>query len=219
VTLRWRTAVWKVTFRQVVAGLYSPHARRWATAAPRGRRRAPAKAMTLSHSREYGGAAVDVAPPAAAAGARWRTPVNQMSHVPKGPNREPAELAMPLRKIGHKDARQILAVVWLPYRRPQNRRAYEKLKFLGAQLRRTPKAASIAKANRSKMQRIEQNAPIRTQPLRELSGFCTSTWYLSIRQSLAPIHGTELAQSRRQLGRHWHQRVLLCDACFTDFLS
>jgi len=47
------------------------------------RRRARAKALTLSHSREFGDGAGGVAPPAAAASARSRTPVNQMSDYQK----------------------------------------------------------------------------------------------------------------------------------------
>ena len=79
---QWWTTV---LVRRVVAALYSPNARGWATAAPRGRRRAPAKALALSYSREFGDAVGIMAPPAAAAGARSRTPVNQISDVPKVP--------------------------------------------------------------------------------------------------------------------------------------
>jgi len=70
-------------FRVVFAAESSLHARDWATAAPGGRRREPANALTLSRSREFGGAAGGLAPYAAAADARSRTPVSRISVLPK----------------------------------------------------------------------------------------------------------------------------------------
>jgi hypothetical protein len=70
-------------FRQVFAASYLPHARDWATAAPRGWRRAPANALIVSRSVESGGAAGGLASYAAAAGAQSRLPVNRISDLQK----------------------------------------------------------------------------------------------------------------------------------------
>jgi len=70
-------------FRLVFAASSLPHARDWATAAPRGRRPAPANALTVSRSREFGGAAGGLALYAAAAGAPSRLPVNGISDLQK----------------------------------------------------------------------------------------------------------------------------------------
>jgi len=70
-------------FRLVFAASSLPHARDWATAAPRGRRREPANALIASRSHEFGGAAGGLASYAAAAGAQSRLPVNRISDLQK----------------------------------------------------------------------------------------------------------------------------------------
>ena len=64
-------------FSLVFAASSLPHARDWATAAPRGRRRALANALIVERPREFGGAAGGLASYDAAAGAQSWLPVNR----------------------------------------------------------------------------------------------------------------------------------------------
>ena len=70
-------------FRLVFAASSLQHARDWATAAARGRRRTPANALIVSRPREFGGAAGGLASYDAAAGAQSWLPVNRISKLQK----------------------------------------------------------------------------------------------------------------------------------------
>jgi len=70
-------------FRLVFAASSLPHARDWATAVPRGRRRALANALIVARPREFGGAAGGLASYDAAAGAQSWLPVNRISDLQK----------------------------------------------------------------------------------------------------------------------------------------